>query len=164
MTGVLVKFVVSLAEASHSRPWPGPGGGIVDVDFVTDLVRSHAGEAFHQVQVLCRPHEISLRREVRGIHDESVAFPMAKRISRARANVSGKVRAPVDRNDAGFVHYFHIENHVAGNLHDFVVAVIAGAVAPSQPRHAGGYAAQGRVEILHAGGRAGPGCRCQGSR
>ena len=150
MTSVLVEFFAALPEASHRRPWSGPGRGIVDGDFVANLVRTNSREAFHKVSILGRPHKVGLWREVCGVDDHSVAFPSADRVPGPGANGIGKMWTPIQRDDPRLVHHFHKKQHVPKSLDDLVIAIIAGAVSPAQPRNAGRYAAQSAVKILHA--------------
>ena len=147
VAGELVQRLFPLPQRHRRRPRSGPRRGIGERHLVRDRVRRYARESLDERQMLGRAHEVALVGEVGRLDDKRVAFPTAAGVAVPLTNAGPQMRAAVERNDAGFVAGFHVENDDAWRLEDLVVAHVAGPVATAQARHAPGDAAQGVADI-----------------
>src|SRR2546422_6950324 len=77
-----------------------PRGRIFYCDGVLDRVRSSALPAFDQMTVLAGSHEVGLGAEIGDIDHQRIALPSAARIAKALPDISRKMRAAVDRDNA----------------------------------------------------------------
>src|SRR5262245_49363999 len=68
VAGVLVDQLVLQLQRNHHRPRLRPRRRILDGDLVLEDVLRDARIAFGEPQVLVRPHEVALGREVRALH------------------------------------------------------------------------------------------------
>src|SRR5260370_42484760 len=76
--GVLEEGPLGGLEGKDGPPWFGPSRGIVNRKTVLNLVRGHSLEALGDLQSFgIGVPEGSFRPEIRGLHDQCVAFPMA---------------------------------------------------------------------------------------
>ena len=106
-----------------------PRRRILDRHGVLERLRVHARPAFDQVQVLARALEVDLRREVRDVDDQRVAFPVAARVAEPLPDRRREVRALLDRDDAlpplALADVVE-DRHGSGRLHDPAVAAEVG--------------------------------------
>src|SRR4030095_11414038 len=77
----LLDVVLGCAQANDGGPWLHPRGRIIDRHLVVDRVGARPRETLREMQAIRRAHEVALRREVRRVDDERVAFPMAARVA-----------------------------------------------------------------------------------
>src|SRR5207249_4001407 len=117
----------ALLQPDHRRPRLRPRRGIVDGDLVVDAVVGDAGEAFDEVQVVRRSHEIVARREIGRVDDQRISLPRPPRIPLPLADGRGQVGVAVETDDARFVYRFEHQHDVRRRLHDLVVAKRTGA-------------------------------------
>src|SRR5579863_9162267 len=110
VAGVLVELIPRVAQRDHRGPRLGPGGGIIDRDFVLKAVGASAGEALNDVQLIARVHEGS-GLVVGGIDDQRIALPMTARVTEPGPDRGRKMRTPVEWNDARVVNRLHQDGH-----------------------------------------------------
>src|SRR5262249_29243094 len=76
-----IRFVALFLEVECHRPGLRPHGRILDRDGITKRFRVDAHPPFNEVQILVRPLEIRLRREIRDIDDQRLAVPATARVT-----------------------------------------------------------------------------------
>src|SRR5207253_4219494 len=133
---VLVDQFVLQLQRNHHGPRRGPRRRVVHRELVFEDLRPDAREALGEPQVLVRPREIALRREVRRVDDERVAFPVSARVAVPAADAGVEVRAAVERNDARVVRHLAEDGDVAGRLDDLEVTVVTGLQSRNAEVHA----------------------------
>src|SRR5262252_2920121 len=79
VTRVLVDWLARSQQRDHRAPGTRPGGVVGHREGVLETIGADTSEAFDQMQVLVRPAEAALRREVRRVDNERVAVPAATR-------------------------------------------------------------------------------------
>ena len=151
MAGKFVDRRLDLLQMDHGRPRTRPGRLIVDADLVVDPIGRDTGEALNEPQVLSRPQEVALRREIRGLDDECVAFPLAAGIPAPLADGLAEVGTTIERNDPRVVVGLHQEHDIAGRLDNLIVTILR--VPTGARSHSGcprGDAARGVVDVFRA--------------
>ena len=96
----------------------------VDCELVIDRVLIDTRVALGQVQRVARTLVVRLRVEVRRLHDQRVAFPVATGIAHPLTDGLGQVGAPVQGDDSRLVDQFLEHHDVIGILKDLVIAAI----------------------------------------
>src|SRR3989442_5526531 len=149
VTRILVDLGLNLLEINGDGPGPGPRSRVGEGDFVVDRIRRDTGEAFDDMQVFRRSQKVVLEGEVRGVDDQRCAVPSAPRVSAQPGDTPGKMRAPVQGNDARVVERLHQEHDVSGRLQDLKVTVEGiAARAGTDSRYPRSDATDVVVEIL----------------
>ena len=142
VAGVLVERLVAPPHRDRRRPRARPGLGIGHGVGVVQRVRVHPGQALDQGHVAGRAPPAALVVEVRGLDHQCVALPVAARVPRPLADVTGKHRAAVERHDPYRVNHLGHQHHLVGSLEDLQVLV----VAAGRDRRAGVEAENAAVE------------------
>src|SRR5215831_21066333 len=83
---IFVYLFVRCRPGVLAGPWPRPSCRILDRELIEESVRSHTSESFDDMHILGGSPEPGFVREIGGIDDESVAFPVADRIAHPLAN------------------------------------------------------------------------------
>ena len=94
-----IRLVVLLLQVERHRPRLRPHRGILDRGRVLERLRVEARPPFHEVEILVRPLEIRLGREVRHIDNQRVALPATARVPPPETDAGGKMRRRGDRDD-----------------------------------------------------------------
>ena len=77
VAGVLEDWLGGVLQGNHEAPGFGPCPGVIDGDFVFEVLGAGAGEAFGHVQLFAGDAHKASRLIVHGIDHERIAFPMA---------------------------------------------------------------------------------------
>ena len=128
VAGVFVHLILGRPHVLHGGPRRGEGFGIVHRVLVAQRVRVDARKALGEDHVRPRAAEAGVRREVRRLHHQRVAFPASARVALPKAHAAWQMVAVVGGNHAVVVHHLVQDGHVAGRLddaHDVVVGARA---------------------------------------
>ena len=147
----LVDRFVGPRQRQMDRPRRRPDGRVGQGDFVADRLRRDAGEPLRQPKVPVGAEHAPLRREVRGLDHQGLAFPPAAGVAVPLPDPAGQRRPAVERDDAGVVDRLHDERDVSGRLEDLVVGVDPCARRAAQPGQAARQAAHPGGEVLRTG-------------
>src|SRR5262249_29655904 len=90
-----ILFAALHAELLLHGPGARPHARIFDRDLIGECIGSRAGPALYQMEIFARALIIGLGTEVRDIHDQRVAFPMAAGVAVPLPDIRGQMRAAV---------------------------------------------------------------------
>src|SRR4029077_298231 len=106
-------------------PGFGPGGRVVDGELVLDRARVEARKTFGDLQGFgIRVLEGGAGPEIGGFDDQRAALPVATGVPMPPMDACGKMRAPIQGDDASLAVPLVFDQHVPGRLHDVNVAVV----------------------------------------
>src|SRR5207248_1563186 len=97
MTGVFKQLAVTLRQRDFDSPRPRPCRRIVDCELINERVRIQTLEALGEFHILAASAKWILVREIRGLDDKRVAFPMASRVPLPQADILSKMGTPIRR-------------------------------------------------------------------
>src|SRR2546422_5107297 len=97
---------------------------ILDCELVEKRIRIHAPETFDETHVLARSPESRLVREIRGLDNQGLAFPMAARVSLPQPDILWKMRTAIEGDDTGFMAHLDENRDVSRPLYDLSIVVI----------------------------------------
>src|SRR5579863_6864490 len=95
MAGPLVHWPLLLTPGNLRGPWFIPCGGIFHRELVNEPVRRVAREALDEMQLFTGPPKSGQVGEIRGVHHQRIALPMAHRIALIQADTWRDMRTPV---------------------------------------------------------------------
>ncbi len=123
MAGVLVDPVVGRDPGILSAPRRGPNRRVFDRELIENRVVRDARESLHHVEIFRSREESGSLSEVRRVHDQGIAFPVADRVAHPLADLLRRMLA-VQRDDAGVVDHLDENHHVVPGLHDALQVVV----------------------------------------
>src|SRR4030095_9430017 len=109
---------VNLWEKTVNRPGLCPRRRIAHREFISECLRTHEREAFDKLHPVARSSPVSIFVKVGCFDHESIALPMASRISQPQTDTLRQMWTPVQWNDAGVVVRLDHDHHVSGCLND----------------------------------------------
>src|SRR5262249_6131157 len=163
MARILINRVLLAAlQWECHGPGFGPSLGIVHGQLISQGVRIRECKSFHYPKsVACgRVADRNAGKEVGGLYDKCVAFPVSSRISHPRANPCIRMCTVVHRNDARLVDHLVTKDDVTWTLHNLVPRVVT--VGQHRSHQTASDAAIPKAFIF-PGIVAAPGCACTGA-
>src|SRR5215831_6807267 len=124
MAGVFEERTLASRHRNFHSPWLRKSLRVVDRELVQKRVGINTLETFRQPHVFACATESSSVREIRRLHDERVAFPMAARVSFQLTNVLRNMRPVFQWNDADVVNHLNQNRHVSGTLNNSNIVVV----------------------------------------
>src|SRR4029450_9079079 len=96
---------------------------IVDREWVDKRALIGARESLDHAQVFAGSSEVGLTGEVRRLDDERRPFPTTTGFARQTLHLLGKMRAPIQGNDANVVNHLDENGDEFRSLQDLIVVV-----------------------------------------